>query len=570
MTTDFSDEELREALLTLSEEELSEVLDDLSPLEAERWLTLLGDEMVFEVPDSPLSAAVALQPNFRVRSHLEYLSERIRQAVVDVENGRDRRIIIEMPPRTGKSNMTTLVAPSWMLQRNPSWEIALTSHDGSLATSWGRAIRRWVESGALGPDVAVAPDAGAAAAWETTAGGKLLSLSIRESFTGRGAKILVIDDPHKDFVDAHSKTMRDNVWNWWLSVAQTRLQPPSLVLVIMTRWHEDDFVGRLLSKDYEGDPEEWERITMPAISNGGDDLLGRTRGEPLLSPLVEESMEEATKRWDGVRRSVGTYTFSAMYQQSPAPSEGSVFNIEWWKYWTNDPSQADSDARTVLLSEDVLSRGRWVDSWDTSFKNTETSDYVVGQRWVKSGANRYLIAQQRGRWSFVETLEAIRRWALTNDEKKSPYGARVHERLIESAANGPAIIDSLRSEVSGIKAIKATSSKESRARSVTPEIESGNVYLPHPSMPGFEWVADLISELRNFPHDTHDDMVDSLTQALMHFRGAGSATISVPHGVAGGAEVRRGNPVAGRYSSARSMSSRRIPVRGEVSLRLRS
>src|SRR5699024_1225666 len=134
----------------------------------------------------------------------------------------------------------------------------------------------------LGPEVAIARDAGAVGAWETTEGGRLLSLSIRESFTGRGAKVLIIDDPHKDFVDAHSATMRTNVWEWWLSVAQTRLEPPYLVIVVMTRWHEDDLVGRLLSPDYPGDPASWEVVSLPALATSPNDALGRGKDEPLL------------------------------------------------------------------------------------------------------------------------------------------------------------------------------------------------------------------------------------------------------------------------------------------------
>lgn len=561
-TTGTTDAELRNLILSLDDEELDEILEQLSPLEAERWLSLLGDETSFVVPRTPLAAAVALQPGFRVRPHLEYIFAQLHQAMQDVENGKDRKIILEMPPRSGKTNSSTIIFPSFLFQHHPDWHIALTSHDGALATSWGRQIRRWVEAGALGPNVQVASDAGAASDWETTQGGRLMSLSIRESFTGRGAKVLVIDDPHKDFVDAHSATMRDNVWNWWLSVAQTRLHPPSLVIVIMTRWHEDDLVGRLLSKDYEGDPEDWQRITLPAIGVSSEDLLGREIGEPLISPLLEETPEEALKRWEGVKRSVGSYTFSAMYQQSPAPAEGSIFNIEWWRYWTNDPARASADSRIVLLTEDMVNRGRWVDSWDTSFKGNEDSDFVVGQRWFKTGPNRFLISQVRGRWSFVQALEKIRKWSTSANHRESPYGSRVHERLIESSANGPAIIDSLRSEVSGIKAIKATSSKEARAHSVTPDIESGHVYLPDPSMPGYEWVNDLISEARNFPHDAHDDMVDAMSQALMHFRSSGPAGIHVPSG----AQVVRGNPAPGRYAPIHSAVGHRIPVRGSVNL----
>jgi len=153
---------------------------------------------------------------------------------------------------------------------------------------------------------------------------------------------------------------------------------------------------------------------------------------------------------------------------------------------------------------------------------------VVGQRWVRNGANRYLIAQQRGRWSFISSIQAMERWARTDDPGASPCGHLVHERLIEEAANGAAIIDTLKERISGLKPIIASIGKEARARAITPEVESGNVFLPHPADPGNEWVTEYLSELRNFPHDVADDQVDSTTQALAALRSYGKGQITVP------------------------------------------
>lgn len=517
---------LREMVQELSPEEVQELVDTLPPAMTHALLQELG-EMGSGGPiaNSPSEHAQNLYDNFSDELHLQHLSNRIAKAVKDVESGTSRHLIVQLPPRSGKTTLTTLTVPSWIMSRNPKWPIALTSHSGSLATEWGRQIRRWAESGKLG-GVSLAKDAGAASSWETTEGGKLLSLSIRESFTGRGAKCLIIDDPHKDFVDAHSAVMRKNVWDWWLSVAQPRLEPPSLVIVVMTRWHEDDFVGRLLSEDHEGDPGIWEVISLPAVAEAGD-ALNRAPGQPLISPLISETSEEALQRWQDVRTSVGEYVWSAMYQQRPAPAKGSIFDVSWWRYWTTDPAKATEDGRIVYLEPDKdLVNARWLDSWDCAFKGTKTSDYVVGQRWARKGANRYLIGQQRGRWSFTQTMEKMKAWSKPYSTPDNPSGHLVHQRLIEEAANGAAIIDSLKDEISGIKPITARNSKDSRARSVTPEIESGNVYLPLPA--DQPWVNELISETRNFPNDAHDDQVDSLTQALSELRGSGPGVITVP------------------------------------------
>ena len=533
-------DDLRELVAELTDAQIEELVAELPPLAAAGLLDSLGALGAgMDAPTSPIEQALDLDEGFRPRAHLRHLSDRIAQAVADVEAGVSRRLIVEMPPRAGKTTMATLVSPAWILRRHPSWPIALTSHDGQLATSWGRQIRRWVEDGRLGPDLSVARDAGAASSWETTEGGKLLSISIRESFTGRGAKVLVIDDPHKDFIDAHSATLRQNLWDWWLSVAQTRLEPPYLVIVVMTRWHEDDFVGRLLSVDHEGSPADWTRIRLPALAEA-DDALGRPVGEPLLSPLLDETAEEARQRWLDLRRNVGTYTFSAMYQQSPAPAQGAIFNAGWWRFWTSDPEHATPDGRVVLVDPESWAGGRWLDSWDAAFKGTSSSDWVVGQRWVRRGAFRYLVDQRRGRWSFTETIEEMKLWA---DPFSTPTNRHVHQRLIEDKANGPAIIDTLSKTISGIKPINPKTSKEARARSITPECESGHVLLPYPGDPGNEWVTDLLSELRNFPHDVADDQVDALTQALAELRDAGGGGISIPGRSSTAADVRVGRNV---------------------------
>lgn len=477
---------------------------------------------------SPIEQALELDSDYAERPQLEYLSQRIAQAVQDVEQGQNRMLTVSMPPRSGKSTMTSNYAPLWMLRRNPKWKIGMTSHDESLSTDWARSIRNTIEdTPSLG--VALRKDSGAGAKWNTVEGGGMFATGTTGRITGRGFNVLIIDDPISSFTEAHSPHVRDTLWNWWLHVAQLRLEAPYLVLVTMTRWHENDFIGRLQSKDYEGDPADWEDIRLPAISEGPDDLLGRPAGAPLMSPLQDESVEDAKTRWEKTKTNVGSYSFASMYQQRPAPAQGAVFDIGWWKYWTTIPEKATDDGQVVYLDPNTLQQATWLDSWDASFKGgTETSSYVVGQRWVRSQANRYLIAQQRGRWSFTETIRHMEAWSKTNDQYLSPYGQNVHLRLIEEKANGPAIIDTLKDQISGLKPINPRTSKESRARAVTPEIESGNVYLPHPSDPGNEWVQDLLSETRNFPHDANDDQVDTMTQALQELRTTGGGSVTIP------------------------------------------
>lgn len=481
------------------------------------------------LPPTPVDQAVELEPTYRRRPHLEYLSDQIADAVRDVEGGKSRMLAVSMPPRAGKSYLISRYTPLWLLRRHPEWEIITASYDRQLTTEWARDIREIIEEH---PELGIAlkKDGGAGGRWETVEGGGMFATAVRGAMTGRGARVLLIDDPVKDFVEAHSARSRQQLWEWWLSVAQTRLMGPYLVIVVMTRWHEDDFVGRVLSTDYAGDPKDWTRIVLPALSEGPGDPLGRSEGEPLLAPTSDEDAEHAMYRWNSVRSAVGEYTWSSMYQQRPAPASGAIFDSSKWKFWTNNPTRARDDGSVVYVEPSTFVNGRWLDSWDCTFKGADgaSTDYVVGQRWVRNGPNRYLVAQQRGRWSFTQTIDRMRLWTDAAPSEVNPAGHLVHERLIEEKANGAAIIDVLKEHVSGIKPVNPTVGKEGRARAITPEIESGHVYLPHPDDEGNEWVNDLLGELRDFPHSAHDDMVDALTQALAGLRDPGRGRITVP------------------------------------------
>lgn len=448
--------------------------------------------------DNPAALANGLDSKYQLRPHLEYLSGRLAQAVADVEQGQDRYLTVSMPPRMGKSVLSSIYLPTWILQSHPTWKIGLISHSPTLASSWGRQVRRTVEHNpGLGIDLA--SDAGAVTDWQTTEGGGVISRSVGQATAGLGFKVLLLDDVVRDFVAAHSETNRDSVWDWWLANSRTRLEPPSLVVAVGTRWHEDDILGRLLSKEHEGDPAQWEQIVFPAIAQGND-VLGRSPGDPLISPLIDESPDKALARWADIKQGVGSYAWAALYQQNPAPSKGSIFDVGWWQYWDPEDLPETFD--------------REFTSWDCAFKDTKTSDYVVGQHWGIKGPYRYLLDQVRGRWAFTETLAQMRQ-----------FNKGIYEHLVEDKANGTAVIDTLKREISGLIPINPTNSKEARARAITPDIESKHVLIPRPK-PG-SWVVDFLDECRSFPSGAHDDQVDAMTQALSRVRSAGiNATVS--------------------------------------------
>ena len=536
------DAEFRHLVDSLTVDEAMDLLENLPTHIVEALVTGVGTdeatEELFDLPVSPLAQACRIMPEFKVRPHLEYISDRIAQAVADVEAGESRKLIVQLPPRSGKTTLVTETSVAWMLAKHPEWPAILTSYSGALATTWTRLIRNWIEAGMLGPSVAIPRDSRAAASWDTTAGGRVIARSIREGTTGEGGKCVIIDDPVKDFVDAHSKARRDEVWAWYKSVATTRLHAPSLIVVIMTRWHTDDLVGRILSTEYEGDPTEWEVISIPAIAEK-DDILGRAKGEPLLSPLVSETPEEAIERLKKVKETLGSYIWTALYQQRPQPAKGKIFNRDDWRYWTLDPAKVslndkgNPDGR-VIYFDPARSGGEWLDAWDLTFGGSQDSgDYTVGQRWCRVQGDRFLIAQQRGQWEFPEMLRRFKAWDANGQDSlgsSSPYGRFVNKRVVEKAAAADPLVTSLKSQVGGIVARPARGSKVDRARAWSALAESHNVYLPLPSDAGNEWVADYVDELAGFPSGSlHDDQVDASSLAMSEFKEkTGSVIVSNP------------------------------------------
>lgn len=446
--------------------------------------------------ESPADLAQYLDPTFRHRPHVDYMSFVLASALEDVLEGENRKVTISMPPRSGKSLMSALYFPTWALHRVPDAKVIFASHESQYATSWGRAVRRLIEYRGDELGLSLVPDLTAASEWETTEGGGMLSRGVGGSLTGRGAKIMILDDIVKDHEQAHSETHREAAWNWWQSVALTRLEPPYLVVAIGTRWHEDDFLGRLLAAE---DRDEWEQIMFPALAVPGDDL-GRDIGEPLYSPLLTETREQALARWQKTKAQVGSMTWDALYQQDPQPSGGALFDPKWWRYY----DRADLEDLTFE---------RVVTSWDMAFKDTKSSDWVVGQRWGVIGADRYLIDQVRGKWDFVETARQF-----------VAFAENTREHFVEDKANGTAVLSLLKSKVSGLIPITPREGKEARARAISPQVEGGNVYLPRWQ----PWLGDLTSELTKFPNGKHDDQVDALTQALNRLQPAGVSSIVVP------------------------------------------
>lgn len=273
---------------------------------------------------SPLGCALRFSkdegeiPQFQAASHLELISDAITDAWLGVG---EKKIIISMPPRHGKSTLVTLRTPQWFLANNPELTVGMCGYGASFAADWGRRVRNNLieHKDLVGFDLA--PDSQKTDWWHTDQGGGMWTAGIGGGITGKGAHLLVIDDPIKSDAEAYSPTYRDHLWRWWMKDAMTRTYPRTIIVVVMTRWHTDDFVGRLLSHDYPGDPAQWRVITLPAIwDKDVPDALGRKRGDALWP----DSPEEMTAEWLIANRknTISPEAWESMFQQRPLNSTG--------------------------------------------------------------------------------------------------------------------------------------------------------------------------------------------------------------------------------------------------------
>jgi hypothetical protein len=249
-----------------------------------------------------------------------------------VSRGEIDRLAVFMPPGAAKSTYASILYAPWHLAQNPSANIIAASHTAELAEKWGRRVRNLIAEHSPVLGVGLAPDSQAAGRWETDHGGEYFAAGVGGAIAGRRADLVVIDDPIRSREDADSETVRDKIWDWYKSDLYTRLKPGGRIVLIQTRWHEDDLAGRLLA-DMAAGGDHWEVISLPALAES-DDPLGRTVGQPLW-PEWEDSENLERKR-----RAVGARDWSALYQQRPAPEDGDYFKLEWLKPYDIAPDKS--------------------------------------------------------------------------------------------------------------------------------------------------------------------------------------------------------------------------------------
>ena len=421
-------------------------------------------------------------PQFIEGSHHKIIAEKFN----DIANGKIKRLIINMPPRHTKSEFASNLLPAWMVGRKPDLKIIQTTHTTELAIRFGRKAKTLIDS----PEyqqifkTRLREDSQAAGKWETEQGGEYYAAGVGSAITGRGADLLIIDDPHSE-QDALNAAALEKAYEWYTSGPRQRLQPGGAIVVVMTRWSTKDLTGALMKSQKEIKSDKWEVIEFPAIMPSG---------EPVWPEFWK--LEEL----EGVKASLSVPKWNAQWKQDPTSEEGSIIKRDWWKVWEKD---------------DIPPLKHVIQSYDTAFLKKETADYSAITTWGvfypndDSGPNLILLDALKDRYEFPE----LRRVALEQYQYWKPETV-----VIESKASGLPLTYELRKM--GIPVVNFSPSKgqdkHARVNAVAPLFESGVIWAPEE-----KYAEEVIEECAAFPYGDHDDLVDSTTQAVMRFRQGG-------------------------------------------------
>jgi len=409
----------------------------------------------------------------------------IANEFTEVAKNKKGRLVINMPPRHTKSEFASVYFPAWIIGRFPKMKIMQVSHNTELAVRFGSKVRNIIDSPdykQIFGDVKLREDSKAKGRWETNHGGEYYAAGVGASITGRGADLLIIDDPHTE-QDSMSDSAMERAYDWYTSGPRQRLQPGRSILVVMTRWAEDDLTGRLLKAQTEPKADTWKQVSFPAILPSGN---------PVWPEYWE--LEELEK----IKASVPIRNWSAQYMQEPTSDEGAILKREWWQAWKGDS---------------IPNLSHVIQSYDTAFSKKETADYSAITTWgvfypEEGGpAHMILLDAMKGKFDFPElkvvALDAYKYW-------------EPETIVIEQKASGEPLTQEFRRM--GIPVVPFTPSKgndkHTRVNACAPLFESGQMWYPH----GEKFAEDVIDECAAFPHGQYDDYVDSTTQAVLRYR----------------------------------------------------
>ena len=420
-------------------------------------------------------------PGFIEGDHHRLIADKLTR----VAKGELKRLIVNMPPRHTKSEFASIYFPSWMMGLKPDLKIMQTTHTADLSINFGRKVRNLMDTDeykGIFPEASLAADSKSAGKWQTGGGGEYFAAGVGGAIAGRGADLLIIDDPHSE-QDAMSLPLLDSCYEWYTSGPRQRLQPGGTIVIVMTRWSTADLTGRLLNRQTENNADQWEVVELPAVFEDSGNVL----------------WPEFWKReeLDAVKASIPVSKWNAQYQQNPTSEEGAIIKRDWWQLWEKD----DPPPCSYIIQ-----------SYDTAFSKKETADYSAITTWgvfsPSDGAGEAIILldAQKGRWDFPE-LKAVAQEQYNEFEPDMV--------LIEAQASGTPLTHELRAM--GIPVVNYRPSrgndKMTRVHAVSPVFEAGMVWAPD-----HVFADEVIEECAAFPFAPHDDYVDTTTQAILRFR----------------------------------------------------
>jgi predicted phage terminase large subunit-like protein len=427
-------------------------------------------------------------PSFVDGRHHKVMAKKFEE----IANGKIKRLIVNMPPRHTKSEFASFLLPAWFLGKYPHKKIIQCSNTAELAVGFGRKVRNLVGSeiySTVFPNVGLKQDSKAAGRWNTNHGGEYFAIGVGGTVTGKGADLLIIDDPHSEqeaAIAATNPEVYDKVFEWYSSGPRQRLQPGGSIVVVMTRWAKRDLTGRIVKSWIDKDGEEWEIIDFPAILPSGNPLWPEFWS---LEELEALKLELPLSKWN------------AQYQQQPTSEEGAIVKREWWKVWEKeDPPRCDFV----------------IQSWDTAFTKNERSDYSACTTWGVFYMN------ENEHDPHVILLDAFKARMEFPELKEKAYKHYVEWEpdafVVEAKASGSPLIYELRQRGIPVQEFTPTrgNDKIARINSVSDLFASGKVWAP-----ATRWAEEVIEEMAAFPNSDHDDLVDSSTQALIRFRKGG-------------------------------------------------
>ena len=474
--------------MALQNRKLDARLQNLSREQLEEYITIctrLNDIKLSEEAQANFLRFVKhAWPDFIEGSHHRIFAQKLQE----VAEGKLKRLIVNMPPRHTKSEFASYLFPAYLVGRNPKLKIIQTTHTGELAMNFGRKMRNLIDSREFRqvfPGVTLSADSKSAGRWTTTQGGEYFASGVGGAITGRGADLLIIDDPHSE-QDALSDAAMENAYEWYTSGPRQRLQPGGAIVVVMTRWSERDLTAKVLrQQSFDSKADQWEVIEFPAILDS----------DKVLWPEFWNR-----KELDGVKASLSPQKWSAQWLQRPTADAISILKRDWWQDWEKDK---------------VPGLEYIIQSYDTAFLKKEYSDYSAISTWgvffptEDGGPNLILLDSVKGRYEFPE----LKRVALKNYHYWEPDIV-----IIEAKASGSPLTQELRAM--GIPVMNFTpgkgQDKYARVNAVAPLFESGMIWAPKKS-----FAEEMIEECAQFPNGEHDDLVDSMTQALLRFRQGG-------------------------------------------------